>query len=73
MKRTPAALEAIGLKKPGGRNGGQHPTPLPVVRIVAAHKSGVSINALADRFGVSRATIRDRLKSGAVAAHDPQS
>jgi len=61
------------MKKPRGRKGGLHPTPLPVARIVAAHKAGVTINALADRFGVSRATIRGRLKSGAVAAaHDPQ-
>jgi len=73
MKRTLAAPEAAGVKNPRGRKGGQHPTPLPVARIVAAHRAGVSINALADRFGVSRATIRDRLKSGAVAAHDPQS
>ena len=61
------------MKKPRGRKGGLHPTPLPVARIVALYKAGTSITALAARFGVSRATIRDRLKSGAVAApDDPQ-
>jgi transposase len=49
-------------RRPDEAKVGRRQVDLPVARIAALHAAGMSLSALAKRFGVARSVIRDRLK-----------